>query len=252
MIHIGTMGWGYAFWRGNFYPESLPTEELLSYYSKQFDTVEINNTFYRIPNAQTMNNWKQQVGKAFAFSLKFPRIITHVKMLKDCREETNFFLERVKLLGSKLGPLLLQLPPAFNEAYLPLLEQFLQELPKNRPYVVEVRNKTILNENLYSILRDNNVSLAWVESHLIPADETVTSDFLYVRWEGDRKKVKGVLGKREIDRNPELRSWAKKLRLFSDSNCEVFGYFSKYFSGDAPADAREFLALVGKGQKSPE
>jgi uncharacterized protein YecE (DUF72 family) len=169
-------------------------------------------------------------------------------MLKDCHEETRFFLERIGLLGSKLGPLLLQLTPAFNETHLLLLEQFLQELPKNHRYVIEVRSKTLLNEKLYSILRDNNAALAWVESHLMPTDETVTSDFLYVRWEGNRKKVKGVLGKREIDRTAELEAWVEKLKLFSESNCEVFGYFSKYFSGDAPADAREFLRLTGKGQ----
>ena len=250
-MHIGTMGWSYTFWRGNFYPESLPTKEFLNYYAKQFDTVEVNSIFYRIPNAQTVMDWKNQTGEDFVFSIKFPRVITQVKMLKNCSEETRFFLKRFELLGSKLGPLLLQLPPTFNEIHLTILENFLQELPESHPYVVEVRNKTLLNENLYSILRDNNVCLAWVESELMPASDTVTSDFLYIRWEGDRGKVKGVLGKREVDRDSVLKSWAKKLRLFSDSNCEVFGFFSKYFSGDAPADAHEFLRLTGKGQTSP-
>jgi uncharacterized protein YecE (DUF72 family) len=108
---------------------------------------------------------------------------------------------------------------------------------------VEVRNKTMLNESLISILRENDIALAWVESPFIPRNETVTTDFLYVRWEGDRRKVKGLLGKTEIDRKGDLRTWAARLRLFSDSNIEVVGYFSKYFSGHPPTDVREFLSF---------
>ena len=102
-VHVGTMGWSYDFWKGNFYPENLTSKEFLAYYAKQFGSVEVDSTFYRIPRAQTVTEWKQQTPEDFMFSLKFPQVITHVKMLKDCREETKVFLEHVGLLGKKLG-----------------------------------------------------------------------------------------------------------------------------------------------------
>jgi len=243
MIRAGTMGWSYGFWRGSFYPGDLPSPEFLGYYAKRFDTVEVNSTFYRVPSTQTIEGWKKQTDPDFVFSMKFPRAITHIKMLKDCREETRFFLDRVQPLGKKLGPLLLQFPSIFGSEHLSLLREFLENLPKGNRYVIEVRNRDILNESLYSVLRENNAVLAWVDSPVMPAIDTVTSDFLYVRWEGDRRKVKGIMGRKEADKSTELRSWADRLRLFSESNCAVFGYFSKYFSGDPVANVREFLAF---------
>ena len=109
-VHIGTMGWSYDFWKGRFYPENLQSNEFLAYYSSKFDTVEVDNTFYRIPMEQTVLRWKEQTPKGFVFSLKFPQVITHIKMLRNCEDETRVFLERVELLGEKLGPLLLQFP----------------------------------------------------------------------------------------------------------------------------------------------
>jgi len=244
MIHLGTMGWSYNFWRGTFYPEKLKPAQFLSHYSTQLDTVEVNSTFYRIPSAQTMEQWKNQTGSSFIFSLKFPSVITHFKMLDGCQEETRVFLDRARILDNKLGPLLLQFPEEFGVEQLPLLREYLRELPKNYRYVVEVRNKLLLNEKLYSTLRQNNVALAWVDSPSMPTIDTITSDFLYVRWEGDRRKVSGTLGKKETDRGPELKEWAAKLKRISDSNSEIYGYFSKYFSGYPPADVRELTALL--------
>ena len=109
-VHIGTMGWSYNFWKKTFYPKDLNSKEFLNYYSKQFDTVEVNNTFYKIPNKKTILSWKEQTPKNFIFSLKFPRKITHFKMLTNTREDTEFFLKTIKPLKEKLGPLLIQLP----------------------------------------------------------------------------------------------------------------------------------------------
>ena len=244
MIRVGTMGWSYHFWKDNFYPKNLASNEFLSYYASRFDTVEVDNTFYRIPRTKTVEEWKEQTTPGFVFSLKFPKIITHVKMLRNCQEETRVFLERVDFLQEKLGPLLLQFPSVFRSEHLSLLQLFLEKLPKRHRYVVEVRSKKLLNDNLYSILKDNDVALAWVESPFMPANDLVTSDFIYVRWEGDRKKVNGTLGKTEIDRRSDLKPWASKLKLFSDSNLDVFGYFSKYYSGHPPTDIHELLQLM--------
>ena len=157
-------------------------------------------------------------------------------MLKDCERETNLFLERMALLGEKLGPLLLQFPPSFGVERLPDLADFLNKLPKTLRYVVEVRDEGFLTDAFYSILKANNVALAWVDGPYMPSVNEVTSDFLYVRWEGDRKKVKGTLGKIEADTKDSLRDWADKLKPFLNRKLQVFGYFGKYYSGYPPSD----------------
>jgi uncharacterized protein YecE (DUF72 family) len=238
------MGWSYDFWIGRFYPENLQSNKFLAYYSSKFDTVEVDNTFYRIPMEQTVLKWKEQTPKGFIFSLKFPQVITHFKMLRNCEDETRVFLERVELLGEKLGPLLLQFPYSFRIEDVPLLSRFLGNLPKNHHYVVEVRNKKLLEKNFYTMLRENNTALAWVDSASMPLVTEVTSNFIYIRWQGDRKKVKGILGKIEVDREANLRLWADKTKPFVNKQVEVFGYFSKYYSGYPPSDANLLLALL--------
>lgn len=243
-VHVGTMGWSYDFWKGSFYPENLDSSKFLAYYSSKFNTVEVDSTFYRIPREQTVLGWKEQTPKNFVFSLKFPRVITHVKMLKDCEEETRVFLERAELLEEKLGALLLQFPFSFRTEHVPLLEKFLENLPKKHHYVVEVRNKQLLNVDFYSMLKTKDVALAWVDSVSMPLTTEVTSSFLYLRWEGDRKKVNGTLGKTEIDRTNDTKQWAEKLKPFIEKQTEVFGYFSKYYSGNPTGDAQFFVNSI--------
>ena len=141
-LHVGTIGWSYTFWKGKFYPEKLPSTKFLAYYAEHFNSVEVDATFYRIPNEKTVLNWKEQTPSGFVFSLKFPQIITHVKMLRDCQRETDVFLERAALLEDKLGVLLLQFPPAFGNEQLSALSDFLCDLPKDHRYAVEVRSKS--------------------------------------------------------------------------------------------------------------
>ena len=240
-IHVGTMGWSYDFWKGSFYPEKLQSSEFLTYYSSKFDTVEVDSTFYRIPREQTVSSWKEQTPKGFVFSPKFPQVITHVKMLRNCEEETRIFIEHVELLEEKLGPLLLQFPYSFRIEDVQLLEKFLAALPKEHRYVVEVRNKKLLETSFYSMLKKNNVALAWVDSASMPLVTEVTSDFIYVRWEGDRKKVIGTLGKTEVDRTNDTKHWAQKLKPYIEKQTEVFGYYSKYYSGNPTIDIQNFL-----------
>jgi uncharacterized protein YecE (DUF72 family) len=243
-IHLGTIGWSYNFWKGPFYPNKTASKDFLSYYSTEFDTVEVDNTFYRIPTEQAVTNWKNQTPENFLFSLKFPNVITHIRMLKDCERETSLFLERAKLLEEKLGPLLLQFPSAFGVEHLSDLADFLHKLPQNYRYVVEVRNDGFLKEEFYSILRTNNVAFAWVDSPHVPQIREVTSNFLYVRWEGDRSKVNGTLGKIEADTQDKLRIWADKLKPFLNNNLEIFGYFGKYYSGYPPSDINSLFKLL--------
>ncbi len=243
-VHVGTMGWSYDFWKGSFYPEELDSSEFLTYFSKQFDTVEVDNTFYRIPREQTVLDWRNQTPAGFLFSLKFPQKITHIKMLRNAGEEAAVFLKHVGLLGEKLGPLLLQLPPNFKDDDFVFLGDFLGKLPNRYRYVVEVRNRAMLCPELFKILREHKVSLAWAESAVNPVITELIGGFIYVRWEGDRKKVNGTLGKTEVDNTADIKSWVSKLKPFFEKRIEVFGYFSKYYSGMPTSDAKQFLEFA--------
>jgi uncharacterized protein YecE (DUF72 family) len=245
-LHLGTIGWSYSFWKGIFYPNKTPSKDFLAYYSTRFDTVEVDSTFYRTPTQQVITNWKSQTPPNFKFSLKFPSVITHIKMLRDCERETGFFLERAKILSEKLGPILLQFPPNFGVDRLPELAAYLQNLPKMNRYVVEVRSKAWLNADFYALLRANNVALAWVDSPNMPLTAEVTSDFLYVRLEGDRKKVNGTLGKIEADTHENLRVWADRLKPYLNGEKEVYGYFGKYYSGYPPSDVDTLSNLLSQ------
>ena len=234
-LYLGTIGWSYNFWKGKFYPNKEVSKDYLKYYAAQFNSVEVDSTFYRIPSRITVFNWKLQTPETFLFSLKFPQMITHVKMLKECEYETEIFLDRVRLLGDKLGVLLLQFPPNFGVEHLPDLEAYLEKLPKEIRFAVEVRNKSLLNQTFYSVLETNRVALVWVDNLLMTEISAITTNFLYFRWEGNRKKVNGTLVIMEADRTGDLKLEAERIRLFL-REMDVFGYFGKYYSGYPPSD----------------
>lgn len=218
--------------------------EYLKEYAKHFDTVETDSTFYRIPPASAFSRWKRQTPDGFLFAMKFPRLITHIRKLENSEEASHVFLERARLLDEKLGPLLVQLPPNLGLEKLGSLKDFLKKLPTGLRFAVEVRNPGFLTEQLYSLLRDNNVALAIVDGSFLPVIDVITSDFVYLRWEGDRKQVTGTRGHVEIDRALDIATWAERVRSFIDRNLDVFGYFSKYYSGYPPADAEKLLKLI--------
>ena len=240
-MHIGTMGWSYDFWKGNFYPEGAAN--LLTEYAKNLNTVEIDNTFYRIPSRDTVKKWKEEVPDDFIFCAKFPKKITHIKMLQDCKEEQDVFIEHMSLMGDKLGPMLLQFPPGFKPDNSGILKDFLAGLPDGYRFAVEVRNKNWLDEKFYDMLRDNGVALVLIDHPWMPPMNTITADFTYIRWEGDRNKINGKLGKVERDRSNDIKEWGSRIRDFLDS-VEVFGYFSKTYSGYPPGDVRMLLETL--------
>ena len=243
-LHVGTMGWSYPFWVGNFYVKGLKPDRYLIEYSKRFNSVEVDATFYRIPSPNTVRTWETQTPSGFRFSAKFPRVITHVKMLRNCEKETDRFLSTMSQLRDKLGPLLLQFPPYFKTEHLHLLRGFLSALPGDYQYAVEVRNKDLLVEELYSLLRETRTALVLVDQPSFSTIEDSKANFLYVRWEGDRKKVVGTLGKVEIDRKPEIQEWTQIVQKLLDRHLEIFGYFSKYYSGYPPVDIEQLLAYL--------
>lgn len=245
-VHIGTMGWSYDFWVGNFYPQGLTPGNYLGEYCKHFKTVEVDSTFYSIPHQEMVENWRAQTPPGFIFSAKFPQNITQDRMLSNVERETNVFLERICLLGEKLGPLVIQLSYDFGIEELHLLKQFLEMLPGGNRYVVEVRKSSLLGESLYRLLSDMGVALAMVDHPYAPRTDKVTTDFVYIRLEGDRKKVKGTLGRVEVDRGESLRAWAEAVKGFCEKSLEVYVYCSKFYSGHSPTDAQRLLELLSQ------
>lgn len=236
------MGWSYNFWKNNFYsPQSKP-ENFLEEYSKHFNTVEVNSSFYRVPSISTLENWKNQTPDKFCFALKVPKKITHENSKLDS-DYLEYFLNSITHLGSKLGPLLFQFPYSFKLARFDFLKELVSILPKNTRYAFEVRNKSWLIDQFYNFLSENKIALVLGDSLWLGEIKKITSDFVYFRWEGDRKQIKGTKGIVEKDRTDDLKEWSHKIMSLPNT-VEVYGYFSKYFSGHPPTDVKKLLTYL--------
>lgn len=238
---IGTMGWSYEHWVGNFYPSGTSSGDLLTVYARHFDTVEVNSTFYRVPYRSTVEGWKKKTPEGFIFAAKIPRAVTHGGELGDDWEKMEVFIENISLLGDKLGPLLIQLPPKYKPDRVENLGDFLASLPRSHRYAVEFRDRGWLDVSVYERLEEYGVALVLVDHPWIPEVEVVTADFTYIRWQGDRRQVDGESGKVERDRSSDNEMWAGRIARFLDESVDVYGYFSKFYSGHPPTDARQLL-----------
>jgi uncharacterized protein YecE (DUF72 family) len=226
---LGTSAFTANGWSGAFYPPGMKPHDFLSYYATQFKTVEIDSTYYGTPSAPTVTNWYERTPPDFIFAAKVPQIVTHEKVLKDCEAEFDEFIDRMHLLNEKLGPLVLQFP-WFNkyeiqaDEFFHRLRLFLQRvktLPTVR-FVIEIRNKAWLDQRLTDLLRKHNVALALTDLSNMPRPwemkvklDLVTTDFVYVRWLGDREGIEALTkrwDKTIIDRTDDLRNWAGLFR----------------------------------------
>jgi uncharacterized protein YecE (DUF72 family) len=203
-IHVSTSAFTAAGWPGSFYPPGMKPADYLKFYATQFETVEVDSTFYRTPSVSTVNGWYQKTPPDFVFATKVPRVVTHDKVLVDCEEEFDEFIGRMDILDEKLGPMLLQFPH-FNKSlfksvneFLPRLRFFLKRLQPmfTCKFAVEIRNKTWLDARFADVLREYNVALVLSDTSFMPRPwelkerfDLVTADFAYVRWLGDRKGI---------------------------------------------------------------
>lgn len=242
VAYLGTMGWSYRFWVGKLYPEGTKPTEYLTEYAKRMNSVEVDATFYRIPSVSTVEAWRDVVPEGFRFAAKFPQTVTHAPGLAYDAERLEVFLRHIEALGGKLGPLLLQFPPFLKPAHT-ALDDLLEKLPKKRLVAAEFRNRRWFTEETYKLLGDHGVALASTTRPGAP--DVDTAGFAYIRWEGDRKAVDAERGEVQVDRGAETAEWAPKVRRHLGSGREVYGYFSKFYSGYPPSDVealREHLA----------
>lgn len=229
-IWIGTSGWHYKHWIGRFYPEGTRADEQLPYYLHFFRTVELNNSFYRLPEPETFAGWKKAVPRDFLFAVKASRYITHNKKLNVEKKNISVFFERVRKLGRKLGPILFQLPPSWKQN-AERLERFLKMLPKKYRYAMEFRNSSWYDPTVYTILRKHNVAFCIYELEFHQSPRQITADFVYVRLHGPGRKYQGSYA------DPGLRKWARDCLKWQLAGKDVFVYFDNDQEGYAAFNA---------------
>jgi uncharacterized protein YecE (DUF72 family) len=236
-LHIGTSGWSYKHWKGIFYPADLPRGQEFQYYTERYDTVEINNSFYRLPDLNTFREWRKCSPTSFLFAVKASRFFTHMKKLLLDKEMIRPFFKSVKGLGEKLGPILFQLPPRwkFNPGRL---QSFLKILPRKYRYTFEFRDHSWYREETYDILKQYNVSFCIyeLEQHISPI--IVTADFVYIRLHGPGEKYQGSYS------DETLNSWKKKILTWQKQGLDVFIYFDNDIGGHAVNNASRLIQLT--------
>jgi len=229
-IHIGTSGWHYKHWKGHFYPEDLNYRDWLEFYAKQLRTVEINNTFYQLPEKKTLEKWRDTVSSPFIFSVKSSRYITHIKKLRDPDQGFESFFPRIEVLGDKLGPILFQLPPRWHFD-LERLKSFLQALPQNFRYTFEFRDSSWWREEVYDALKNHGAAFCIFELAGQLSPKQVTADFVYVRLHGPGDAYQGKYD------NRTLAGWANAFSTWENQGKESFCYFDNDEKGYAAQNA---------------
>jgi uncharacterized protein YecE (DUF72 family) len=259
-ILIGTQGWNYAAWVGPLYPPGTRPSEFLSTFARAFGVVEVDSTFYAVPDARAVRAWAERTPPEFTFALKMPKEVTHERRLRDADDAVRSFLDRARQLGAKLGPILLQMGPDFGPDELPAIEMFLPTLPDDIRFAIELRQSRWMSADvrpyLVDVLSRHGVALALSDGRWIPRDtmlelaEHATADFLYVRWMGPDREITDY-SRVQFDRSEEIRAWSDVLKRAALTK-EIFGFFNNHFAGHSPASAREMQRLLGQQPVDPE
>lgn len=236
-IRIGTSGWHYAHWKGPFYPAEMRNAEFLGFFSQRFDTVELNNPFYRTPSAETFAAWRKNTPDNFVFSVKVNRRFTHIKKLKDPQPALDDFIERADRLANKQGPLLFQLPPHWR-VNMERLAEFLSSLPKRHRYTIEFREPSWHTPDVYALLKEHNVAFCIYELNHFMSPIEVTADFTYTRLHGPGGPYQGQYS------DDALAGWAQRLVDWRTRGIDSYCYFDNDQAGYAAADAQRLREKV--------
>jgi len=236
-IHIGTSGWNYKHWIGTFYPAGTKAAGQLPYYVSKMDTVELNNSFYHLPDRETFARWRTNTPDDFIFAVKGSRYITHMKKLKEPKEPLGVFLQHARGLGKKLGPILFQLPPGWRINY-ERLESFVKVLPKKRRFAFEFRNYTWYDDQVYELLRRHNCAFCIYELNGHRSPMEVTADFVYIRLHGPGGKYQGSYT------DQDLRNWSAQIKDWQRAGKDTYIYFDNDQAGYAAFNALRLKALI--------
>jgi uncharacterized protein YecE (DUF72 family) len=237
-LRIGTSGWHYQHWAGRYYPEGLQSSQRLKWYTRDFDTVELNNTFYQLPRESAVDAWREATPADFRFAVKGSRFITHMIKLKDPARALNNFFAPVEHLRRRLGPILWQLPPRWN-VNVERLEEFLRSLPRNHRYAFELRNESWMTDQVLALLQRHNAAFCIYELAGYTTPVELTANWSYIRLHGPtRAKYQGKYSRRQ------LASWAKRIESWRSRLEAVYVYFDNDDSAYAVENAMTLRQLL--------
>jgi uncharacterized protein YecE (DUF72 family) len=237
-VRIGCSGWQYRHWRGDFYPRELPQDRWFEFYAERFDTVELNNSFYRLPEADVFAAWGRRSPPGFLLAVKASRYLTHIKRLAEPREPLRRLWARAARLGAHLGPMLYQLPPRWNRN-LERLAAFVAATPPNRRQAVEIRDPDWYHPETYALLVEGGMALCL---HDMPGSEAPigrVGPFVYVRFHGSGARYGGGYS------GQALAAWADRLAAWASEGAECYAYFNNDIGGHAFRDAARLREMVG-------
>ena len=241
--YIGTMGFSYQAWSGAFYPNGLAGRDYLSYYSRIFNAVEIDSTFYGTPRRESVMRWKEAVPDGFRISVKVPRSITHDLELIDVSHEMETFLDAVRMLDEKLGVILLQFPPSFSISNISQVDSFIKDLPEDLRFAVEFRHRSWYAHQTGEILAGHNICWAATEFAGVPKEVELTSNILFIRFVGQHGRFR-LHDREQIEVQPQLNWWRNWIQSQIDRVEAVYCFFNDDFSGHAPAAANKLKSII--------
>ena len=234
---VGCSGWQYRHWRGTFYPPDLPLTKWFDHYASVFDTVEINNSFYRLPERATFASWARRAPLAFEFSVKASRFLTHMKKLKDPEEPIERLFSRMRALGTHLGPVLYQLPPGWKRD-VERFAAFLDVLPRDARHVIEFRDTSWYSPDVFRLMERRGVAVCLHDMPGSAAERSRVGPFVYVRFHGAGLRYGGAYSA------DCLRGWAAWLDAQLEEGSDVYAYFNNDSGGHAPRDALALRRLM--------
>jgi uncharacterized protein YecE (DUF72 family) len=249
-LRLGTQGWNYASWVGPFYPDGTRASDFLRTFARAFETVEVDSTFYAVPPASTVRGWAARTPESFTFALKLPQEITHERRFVDAGDVLSLFMERIRELGPRLGPVLIQCGPDFAPVERDALRAFLALLPADVRFAIEFRQRAWISKETLALLRAHRVALALSDGRWIPRDwllklcERPTADFSYLRWMGPDRTITDY-SQLQVDRSVELDAWAAMIPVLQGQVREVYGYINNHFAGHSPASVRMLQERLG-------
>jgi uncharacterized protein YecE (DUF72 family) len=242
--HLGTMGFSYRDWNGAFYPAGMPAQEYLAHYAQYFNAVELDSTFYGTPRPETVERWESSTPADFRFCAKTPREITHELRLVEAEDQMASFVDTMRLLGEKLGVILIQLAPDFTFSQIHTLAHFLRQLPQDVRFAVEFRHPSWHATATGQLLQNHRMSWASADYIHLPQRIYVTTDFIYVRWIGRHGRYE-VRDRERVDLTPRLEAWWEDIRSRLEGVSALYGFFNNDYAGFAPATCNRFKEIVG-------
>lgn len=242
-IHIGTSGWHYPHWRGPFYPPDISSDQMLTFYTEHFRAVELNNSFYQLPEEQTLQAWRDAAPPGFLFTVKASRYITHMKKLKDPEQPVGRFLDRISVLRGRLGPVLFQLPPNWR-CNSERLKQFLTALPQDNRYAFEFRDPSWHDDLVYQALEQAGAAFCIYDLAGRQSPKAVTTDFIYVRLHGPGEAYEGSYS------SQVLAGWAGAFSAWARQGKDIFCFFDNDQKGFAPANASALQEMLDQSAEA--